>query len=374
MKKKKILIYSDKWINGGIEAFIMNTIRCLDNENYDITIICSQKGSDLYDEELEKRHVELKSILDESIKSPVLRRMKAISKFKKIVEKNKYDIAHFNICNSVDILYSYLAKKNGIKKIIVHSHCSNISGRMKNIKILIHEFLKRILSNVPTDYIACSNEAANWMFTKNKLEKVEILDNSVDVDKYKYDESKRSKTRESLGISDDTYVIGNIGRFSKEKNHEFLIEVFEKVYQYDSNVKLLLVGEGDFINYIKDKVNEKKLEENVIFYGVTQDVQGVLSAMDCFVLPSIFEGKPVVSIEEQISGLQGIYSSSITKEVELTNLIEYIDLDKGKDEWAKKILEKKKYVHLRKSRDKEIEKKGYGLDRLKEVLERIYNS
>ena len=124
---------------------------------------------------------------------------------------------------------------------------------------------------------------------------------------------------------------------------------------------------------VENLVKDKGLSDKVIFYGITQDVPGILSVMDCFVLPSIFEGKPVVSIEEQVSGLYGIYSNTITKEVKLTNLIEYIDLNESKEFWANEILEKQKYVSNRKSMDKVIEEKGYGLESLRGNLERIYN-
>ncbi len=333
-----------------------------------------KSGTNLYDKELNNRNVKIISLLSKGGIKPLERRIKAMKKMKKIITSDKYDLIHFNICNSIDLTYALIAKKSGVRKIVVHSHNSNVSGKLKSLKILAHNIFKVLLKNVPTDYVACSNEAATWMFCKEKLKQVSIVNNSVDVERYLFNEEKRNNIRRKINADKDTFVIGNIARFSKEKNHLFLIDVFDEICKIEKNVKLLLVGDGELKSNIKEVVKNKGLEDKVIFYGVTQDVPGVLSAMDCFVLPSIFEGKPVVSIEEQISGLYGVYSNNITKEVSLTNLIEYIDLDKGKEYWATKILEKKKYITQRKSMNDVIEEKGYGLKKLKESIERIYNN
>lgn len=370
---KKILLFSDKWGNGGIESFVMNVIRCLDNTKYNITLVCAKKITDLYDDELKEKNIKTIELLSKGGNSPGMRRIEALKRFKALIANNNFDIAHFNICNSVDMFYAYISKKNKIKKIIVHSHNSGISGKWRKLKILMHKIWKKIFYNVPTDYVACSGEAAKWMFDKSKLNIVQIINNSINVEKYKFDINKRNIIRKGLNIGQDTYVIGNIARFSKEKNHRFLIEVFENINKKNKNTKLLLVGNGELKDEVENLVKDKGLSDKVIFYGITQDVPGILSVMDCFVLPSIFEGKPVVSIEEQVSGLYGIYSNTITKEVKLTNLIEYIDLNESKEFWANEILEKQKYVSNRKSMDKVIEEKGYGLESLRGNLERIYN-
>ena len=333
-----------------------------------------KSGTNLYDKELKKKQIIITDLLSKGGNKPLSRRLVALSKFKKILSNEKFDIAHFNICNSMDMLYAYIAKKSGIKTIIVHSHNSGVSGKTKLIKTFIHKIFKKMLKNVPTSYIACSEEAANWMFTKDKLKNVKIVNNSVDVERYLFDKEKRESIRKELKIDDNSYVVGNIARFCKEKNHVFLIDVFEEICKKDDKTKLLLVGNGELEEHIRDIVKSKKINDKVIFYGVTKNIQGILSAMDCFVLPSIFEGKPVVSIEEQISGLHGVYSNSITKEINLTDLIEYVDLEKGKEYWANEILDKKKYVNSRKSMDNIIEKKGYGLESLKENIERIYGN
>lgn len=260
---------------------------------------------------------------------------------KGILNQTEYAAVHFNMsyANFIPII---IARWIGAKRIIMHSHSTAIDDRRDIIrfaKMIIHKLGRHLMNYMADEYLACSSLAARWMYPVSILQSKRycMARNAIDVSKYNYNPHVRDDVRHKLKISDDTFVIGHVGRFTYQKNHEFLIDVFKEVHQKVKDSVLLLIGEGPDEDFIKQKVKELKLNDNVIFLGRRNDVPKLFQAMDCFALPSRFEGLPIVGIEAQAAGLPCVFSSDITTEASVSNEVVFISLD-DMSHWISNIL------------------------------------
>lgn len=220
-------------------------------------------------------------------------------------------------------------------KTIIHSH--NISSG-KGIDNKFKDFLQIPLKKEKkADFrFACSKDAGKWLFDKCDFK---VINNAIDTNMFIFNEDKRNNIRKLYSI-EDKLVIGNIARFSEQKNHIFLIDIFNEIYKKNKNAVLMLVGDGHLKNEIEDKVNLLGLRENVIFTGVKSNVNEHLMAMDVFLFPSLFEGLGIVLIEAQASGLKCFTSDIVVpNEAKVSDLLEYINLSKDAKYWAGKVLE-----------------------------------
>jgi len=171
----------------------------------------------------------------------------------------------------------------------------------------------------------------------DKSKRYKIIPNAVDTEKYKFDPEVRETVRKELGI-EDKFVIGHIGRFVYQKNHDFLIDIFSEVYKRNDNAVLLLIGEGALLDDVKAKVHKLALDDVVYFLGARQDANRLYQAFDVFCLPSRYEGLPVVGVEAQIAGLPCVFSSAITKETKFTDYLTFVDLKQSILDWAEIVL------------------------------------
>ncbi len=270
--------------------------------------------------------------------NPFIRKIVKTSLLYKVIKKNKYDCIHVHITDAA--LCALVCLFGGKKPIILHSHNSKNPSRMK---LFLHNMGKRFLKKANITYFACSDLAAEFLFPRSIVseKKYTIIRNGIDVRKFAFNREIRKKYREELGLY-DCFVVGHVGRFAYQKNHEFLIRVFAAVKGLCPNARLLLVGDGENSENLKDEiislVKVLNLEKEVIFYGNTDKVNEVYQAMDCFALPSRFEGLPVSAIEAQAAGLRILLSDTITREAKITELAEYLSLDEPVQLWANKIL------------------------------------
>lgn len=367
-------VFGEPLSNGGQEAFIMNTYRNIDKSKIQFDFFtpyyCEEKwiseeikrlGGKLYTSNNKFNTKKVKKIF--------------IDECKKFLNNNKYDIVHIHSGSLFALTYgAKIARKSGAQKVIVHAHATGKNNFKYRIIKLISNF---VIVKYATDYFACSHYVAKWKFPKKivKQKKYEVIKNGIELKKYKFSENIREKYREDLSVK-EKFVVGNVGRLSKEKNHIFLIEVFNEIYKKNKDAVLLLVGggcedaAGAFQKNIKNKVEEYSLENVVHFLGSRNDVYNVLQAMDVFVFPSLYEGLGIVAIEAQASGLITICSENVPEEANLTKLFKKIDLSKGPDYWANEIL---KYKEVKRN-DKtlEIKKMGYDATDCVKKLEKIY--
>lgn len=246
-----------------------------------------------------------------------------------IVKKYKYKTIHINTDSAyIGAAYIYAAKRGGINHIFVHSHCTEIDDTNKyrrELKTVLHKMCMPYVCANSEKFLACSQLAGYWMFGKRNVNgpKYQTIYNGVEPEKYLYNETVRKKYRSELGI-EGKLAIGNIGRFSYQKNHSFLIDVFEDYHKQNQNSVLLLVGEGELREQIEEKVKNLGISSAVIFLGRRNDVPQLLSAMDVMVMPSRFEGLPVTMVEAQMASLPCIVSSNITREAKFMSQVDFI--------------------------------------------------
>ena len=278
------------------------------------------------------------------------------------------------VLNSNGLTYVYplvLGKLFGIKKRIIHSHNSGYEqpvGLLKKILIACNRILLKFSA---TDYFACSQSAGERMFGKSR--DFPVIHNAIESRVFQHNEFSRQEMRKELDVS-DAFIIGHVGRFTYQKNHSFLIDIFNEIVKRKPNSVLLLVGDsvGDtsFFDQTKEKVQRFGLEEKVQFLGLRNDVPRLMQAMDCFLFPSLFEGLCFVGIEAQAAGLPCFFSDAITKEVGITNLAHFISLETSPEEWADLIL-KESPIERKDMREK-IAEAGYDIDREIGKIEGFY--
>ena len=248
----------------------------------------------------------------------------------------------YNTCTLTNIDYLVYAKKYGIKKRIIHAH--NSGNETSKLRGIFHYLNKTRLSQYATDYWSCSMVASEYFYNENIINspKHHIINNAIQTKDYAFDEAVRNEIRKEYKL-EDKYVIGHVGRFQYQKNHEFLVDIFNEYLKLDNNAVLMLIGQGEGEEVIRQKVADLGITENVMFMGVRSDVNKLLQAMDIFVLPSHFEGLPLVLVEAQSAGLPCYVSKDvITKESDVTGNIEFISLDDGDKKWAQIIYDNKK--------------------------------
>jgi len=265
----------------------------------------------------------------------------------------------------------YGAKKSGVGVRIAHSHSTTNKKEWK--KNLMKNALKPFSKIYATDYFACSRLAGRWLFGNKAYNRgeVHLLNNAIEVDNFLYNEKVRLKKRKELSIKKNTLVIGHIGRFVKQKNHEFLLDIFKEIHEKEPNSILLLAGTGPLLEDIKKKVEELDLTDNVKFLGQRNDANELYQAMDIFLLPSLYEGLPVVGVEAQAAGLLCILSTSMTEETKILSTTKFVSLDQSSKDWAEIIL--KEYSNFTRTNTlKEIQKNGFDIKTEAKKLEKKY--
>ena len=266
-----------------------------------------------------------------------------------------------------------IINSDGILIRIAHSHNTDFQTKNK-FKKAVGNYFKKKLVFYATDYFACSKLAGEWLFGDKIVTspKFKVIHNGVDLKKYAFNSKIRNEIRNLYKISENEIVIGHVGRFTEQKNHVFLIDIFNEYHKINSNSRLLLVGTGILEENVKEKVEDLKIADKVIFAGFRSDVNNYMQAMDLFVLPSKFEGLGLVLIEAQASGLPCFTSKDVVpKEAQVSDLLTYIRLSSNAKKWAN-IINKSSFN--RKDVAKEIKDSGYDINEAALELEKFYES
>jgi len=323
---------------GGVESCIMNYYRNIDRSKVQFDFFVESESKIVDRKKLEEMGGKVVII------PPYTHLFKYIKTLKKLFKEGNYDIVHSNM-NALSVFTLYAAKKAGIKIRIAHSHSTSNKREWKKniIKNLLRPFSKRYA----THYFACSELAGRWLFGDKTYEqgKVKIINNAIELERFKFDPEIRKQMREELGV-DKSYVIGHIGRFCEQKNHTFLIDIFNEVQKKLPEAKLLLIGNGELYDEIVAKVNELNLKDKVIFAGVHKHPERYYDAMDCFILPSIYEGLGMVLIEAQACGLPCVASTEVPTSAKILDNTEFLDLKQPISVWAEEIEKSKGYARF----------------------------
>lgn len=328
---KRLLCIVGKMDVGGAETFLMKIYRNVDRKNYQMDFAVSEKG--YYDDEIKIMGGKVYYI-----------HPKTVSVFKNfidivsLVKKNKYKYVMRISQHSLSGLELIAAKIGGAKIRVFRSSNSNTTSTSKLNQIL-HKgciFMPRYFANIK---IAPSTEAAEFMFGKKyvKDKKVILLHNALDLNIYKFNSKLREKIRNEFYIKNNL-VIGHIGRFNKQKNHKFLIDVFAEILKRKPDSILMLIGKGEMKEKIEEQIIKLGIDKSVIFTGVRDDVPELLCAMDIFIFPSLYEGMPNTVIEAQATGLPCVIADTITREAGITDLVHYKSLQYSPREWSEDVL------------------------------------
>lgn len=244
-----------------------------------------------------------------------------------------YDIVHVHIPNAAFIVLRY-AKKYGIKVRILHSH--NARGADGAVKKIRNYLLNQWGIRYANQYFACSVKAGNYLFGEKRCGQLVVLPNAIRLDRYAFDEKKRKIIRDSLGVKEHELLLGHIGRFAEQKNHEGLLKIFAETRRQGMDTKLVMLGDGELREKTGQLAEELGIKEQVLFAGVVANVPDYLSAMDIFLLPSLYEGLPVVCVEAQAAGLPCLISDQVTREIALTDQVWFL-ANGDLDNWCNRI-------------------------------------
>ena len=326
---KRVLCIIGNMNTGGAETFLMKLYRCMDKTIYQMDFCLQVEGECYYENEIKAFGGRIYRIPP---KSDNIKGFKC--GLSKIIKENNYKYVLRITSNAMGFWDLKIAKEAGAKVCIARSSNSSDGGGIK--KALAHRLGQLLYGKYVDVRVAPSDLSAKYTFGNRAYTdgKVRILHNAVDVDAYKYSQIDRIAIREEFNIDQNALLIGHIGRFMKQKNHRFLLEIFKAIMSKKSDSKLILIGNGIMEGQVKQWCAELGVNKNVIFTGVRSDVSRLLSAMDVFVFPSLYEGMPNTVIEAQANGLPCVISDTITKEADITGLIRYMSLERSAEEWA----------------------------------------
>lgn len=345
---------------GGLETMIMNYYRNIDRSRIQFDFLVHRQEEADYDKEI-------LALGGNIYHMPVLNPFSKayFNALDSFFKEHKYYIVHCHL----DCMSAYplkVAKKNGVKVRIAHSHSKS---QDKNLKYPIKLYSKRLIPKYATHLFSCGKEAGDWMFNGNNYT---IINNAIDAQKYVFNKTISEEVRKELNIKNSDMVVGHIGRFNPPKNHGFIIDVFNCLHKKNPDSKLVLVGTGDGQNAIKEKVKMLGLNDSVLFLGSRSDVNRVLQAMDVFLFPSLYEGLGIAAVEAQAAGLPCVISDNVPKECIKTERVFHYSLDESSDFWADRIIEAGKIT--KKDTYQEIASSGFDIKKNSKVLEDFYTS
>ena len=363
----RILVFGMTENPGGVESFLINYYRHIDRDHIQFDFLCNSYNPVAYEDDLIKLGGRTFHITARSDN---------YSRYKKELEEvfrahaKEWDAIWVNVCSLANIDYLKMARKYGINKRIIHSHNSqNMDGKLRG---LLHEWNKKKIGKIATDYWACSEDAAKWFYSGNTLQKAVVIHNAIDVDRLKYDEQKRNDLRSKYGW-ENKFVIGNIGRLHFQKNQTFCLEVFSEYVKENPESVMVFVGQGEDEEKLKQQAKDLHIEDKTCFAGVQKDIQAWLSSFDLFLFPSLFEGLSVVALEAQANGVPVLASKGVIPEdVKMNNNFIFLDLQENSNAWSKKIRQTRAMERVDYQTTKiEFMNKGYDIETEVKKLERL---
>lgn len=323
---------------GGIETFILNIMKNIDNTIFSFDFILNKGKEATFANKVKNRGGIIHYVTPWG-KNPLRHKKDLIT----IFENNSYDYVWINTSSATIISLAEVTKRYSKSKLIVHSHGTNFeTGTFLKRQIVrfLHNINKKKLIKLCDYQFACSIEAGHWLFGDEhiKVKETHIIKNAIESDKYIFSRPIRNELRKQLSVSGDLVLI-HVGRMTKVKNHEFLIKIFNEIQNKKKNSRLLLVGDGELESDLRTMVSAIGLSEKVCFLGKRDDVPALLQAADIMILPSISEGLPLTVIEAQAAGLVSFVSDVVSPEANITNLVRFMSIDNPASFWAKVILE-----------------------------------
>lgn len=325
-RKIKVLHFELDKNPGGIESFLLNMYSRIDRDKYQFDFITRYKNAA---KSSELKQLGAKIYVVNGFDNPLL----YYRKIKRIMALG-YDIIHIHKNSAANIIPFIAAKAYDNLMVVSHSH--NTAPSTGKISEIAHKINRPILWKLSDEHLACSDVAGEWLYgNKNNFT---VVRNGINTEKYNFNNIIRCETRKNLGLPDDAMVYGHVGHFTEQKNHEFLLRIFGEIQEKQNNAYLLLIGGGVLEDKVRCLVKNKPYSSRVFFLGLRSDVDKLMQAMDCFIMPSIYEGLPIAAIEAQAAGLRVFLANTISKETQVTDSVEWLDLKNTPKEVALKII------------------------------------
>lgn len=304
---------------GGAEAFLMNVLRnckqdvkfyflCFDQQKYDYEDEVVALGGEIIRIDFSKGF------------------FSRINQICKVLQQYQISTIHSHI--QLASMYAVIAGRIArTPKIITHAHSAS-PGRKLNLIYRIYEFIaKKIIAGFSSDLLACGREAGQYLFDRHKFA---VVNNGIDLVKFKFDFKKRQQFRRQYGISEKDFVIGMVGRMEPVKNHQFALELFKKYFAEHQHLKLALAGQGSLSEALRKQVtSDTQLSDKIVFLGLVEDTESMYSAFDVLIMPSLYEGLPVALIEAQANGLLCLCSQTIDPLSDISGLLTFLPIDES---------------------------------------------
>ncbi|WP_165003368.1 MULTISPECIES: glycosyltransferase family 1 protein [unclassified Enterococcus] len=327
---KRILHFQGRMGLGGAESFMMNLYRKIDRSKYQFDFL-------IYDdyEDVQDYHAEIEKLGGRIfvVTNPKKNIIKYLIQVNRLLKKESFSIAHNEVYFGGGINL-WLAKKNGIKQRIAHSHATEDGKSQNMVMSWLRRFLTYLLLTNATDFLAVSKEAGESLFKGHPFE---IVHNGINLQSYQFTDEEKASKRKELGLSTEDFIIGNIGRLEKQKNQERLLEITKELNHINEHTKLLLIGEGSLRAMLEEKISDLGIKDSVIMTGERNDIPELLSIMDVFVMTSLYEGLPMVGLEAQAAELKLVLADTISRDTKLTDNVVFVSLNDTAKEWANQI-------------------------------------
>ncbi|MCT8388159.1 glycosyltransferase family 1 protein [Leuconostoc lactis] len=369
-EKKRVLIYVDRWASGGIESFIVTFLENVSTKDFNFTIVTSTKESQLFDERLSRLDVNFVTLLDE-FSAWYIRPFKMLIKFKEFIRDEHFDVYHFHIYNAISLLYPALIDRK--RSVIVHSHNADVSHNYSRfVKLPVHKMFRTLLVKKRYTLLAVSQLAGKWMFKNSKFT---IINNGIDSKKFKFSTEIRKKYREIFNFDDNTLVFLNVGRLNEQKNQTAFIEILKYIKNnIGYKVKGLIIGDGELRTELENKIKTSNMDQNISILSGRDDLANIASMSDVFVLPSLYEGLPLVGVEMQSNGLVCFFSSNVDEAIKITEKASFINIEEPYEIIAKKMISllNEKLMSDRKLMNQIVEKNGFDIQSTVDKIVKLY--
>ncbi len=325
MGKMRILHMTPPEIHNGVYQYLFNHMKYIDRGKYQFEFLTRNKAGLMETKEYRQYHFNVWSFentqrdSEEGLRREIVR-----------ILDHGFDAIHLHTSMWRGFLIEEIAMEMGIPQVIVHSHSTGADFilREERDKLLrIHEtYKKQFRMEMATDVCACSRLAGEWLYGEQiPKDRIKILPNAVEVEKYHFNPKKRKQVRDRLGL-DDRVIVGNVGRYSYQKNQEFLIRAFAKSCQKNKKLFLILMGQGELKEQLVRLIEELEIADSAMCMDWQEHVEDYLQAFDLFCLPSHFEGLSICAVEAQAAGLRCLVSDTLAEETKITGLVEFLPL------------------------------------------------
>lgn len=362
----KILIIGHTNVMGGVETFIRNTTLFSDKERVEYYYLVHGYDTCLFREEISKFYGENHFFfIPTSFRKKPLYTIKELRKFYK--EHHDFDCIHLQTGAASEVVYCYPYCRKYNIPLVVHSHNGgNLSS------FVSHQLFIPFINRWSDIRLACSRIAGKYMFGKKYGEDALVIPVGIDIDKFKYNQTDRDMFRKQYNISGNSFVVGVIGRFTEQKNQKFALDIFKEIMCINNDSILILKGQGELENDLRIKAQELGVSEHVIFINRLSDMERLYSALDVFLMPSLFEGLPQVAIEAQTNGIPCIFSDTISKEVLITRNNKMLSLECSPCIWAEKVINAVVSDDERKKGYDIVKSKGFDIKDTVRMLHDVY--